>query len=361
MNKLVLIFSVVLFSLAAQTVALERTSKQFIKLENELKIMPAEGFYQNILSAVNKNGDLFILDVGNSQLHHYTKAGKLVTSFGKEGNGPGEFPAMLIDMNVNEKYLYIKAYNKIMIFDYKGKLIKELPGIMWIYAQIVFKDNQVHFLLPKNKYSKTLKSVYSQEGEFISDVKNNDNDPKALAKMRNQFDDDAVKDIFSSPISFYPYKDLFIEAYQGNYHFKLIDKEHNINGEYKAEYKRIKVSNSIELFPRFQREIYKSGNDQVKKMFDQLGGKMASLTGGYKNDIKGVSGADKKYIYIQTSTEKDKNLKLDVVDLNSKKISTVSIETDEVISSKVEHGYLLVNLYNDEDGPYLKVWKVKNI
>ena len=361
MNKLFLTLLTISFCIFSQNINLERSSEEFVKLENEVKVMPDEGFYQNIHATVNKKGDLFVLDVGNSQLQHYDKSGKLVTSFGKEGNGPGEFPSFLFDVTVNAKYLYIKAFNKIMIFDYKGKLIKEIPGFSFLFSQITFIDNQVHFVNPKTEFSKTIKSIYSQEGELISEVKNDKYDPMAMQKMQTQFDDAALKKGLKRPISFYPFKGKYAEAYQGDYNFKLVDDNLKVHGHYKAEYDRIKVKSFVELLPRTQQNIYEKSNDQVKAIFEQIGQKLMALTGAYKRDIVTVSGADDKYIYIQTSTDKDMNLKLDVVDVAKKKISTIQLKSDLVLSSKVRHGYLLLCLYNDDDGPYLKAWKLKHI
>ena len=77
---------------------------------------------------VDSEGNIFLFEARKGKIMKFDKSGKYITSFGKLGNGPGEFP-FAFDLVSVEDTLYVKSFtNKQMVkFDNNGKYIQKLP------------------------------------------------------------------------------------------------------------------------------------------------------------------------------------------------------------------------------------------
>jgi sugar lactone lactonase YvrE len=79
--------------------------------------------------AVAPNGDIFVADGHgegtNARIVKFTKDGKFIKAWGKEGNGPGEFnvPHGLAFDSAGRLFVADRANNRIQIFDQDGKLL----------------------------------------------------------------------------------------------------------------------------------------------------------------------------------------------------------------------------------------------
>ncbi len=76
--------------------------------------------------AMDKNGNLYILDTGNVCIQKLSPEGKYIDTIGRQGQGPGEFQSPYsLDLDM-EGYLYISdgRNRKIHILSQKGKLHK---------------------------------------------------------------------------------------------------------------------------------------------------------------------------------------------------------------------------------------------
>ena len=51
---------------------------------------PNEDFHKPSSFTVDKNGQMYILDAGNSRIQCLSKEGKFLFGFGRQGQGPGE-------------------------------------------------------------------------------------------------------------------------------------------------------------------------------------------------------------------------------------------------------------------------------
>jgi len=78
--------------------------------------------------ALDDTGNLYILDAGNCRIQKFDPEGKFLASFGREGQGPGEFqsPASL-DIDADGNLIVAdRRSRKIQIFSNEGSLIKTI-------------------------------------------------------------------------------------------------------------------------------------------------------------------------------------------------------------------------------------------
>ena len=74
------------------------------------------------------DGNLYILDAGNCRVQKFDPEGKFLTSFGREGQGPGEFnfPTSLDFDNLGNLVIADRRGRKIQIFTKNGSLLKTI-------------------------------------------------------------------------------------------------------------------------------------------------------------------------------------------------------------------------------------------
>jgi DNA-binding beta-propeller fold protein YncE len=82
--------------------------------------------------AVDKKGNLYVADTGNSRIVVFDKEGNFLFRFGKKGRGRGEIESPLgIEISSNGRiYIADRTLNKVLILDAKGKFIKEFKVMM---------------------------------------------------------------------------------------------------------------------------------------------------------------------------------------------------------------------------------------
>ncbi len=83
--------------------------------------------------SLGPNGDIYVSDgYGNARVHHFTPDGKLVRSWGKPGNKPGEFYLPhAVCVTADERVLVADRENdRIQLFSLEGKFIEE-----WTHLQ----------------------------------------------------------------------------------------------------------------------------------------------------------------------------------------------------------------------------------
>ena len=93
------------------------------------------------------DGEIFVADgYGNCCVHHFTREGRLVKSWGAPGAGPGEFNILHgigVDRANNDVYVCDRENFRIQIFDYDGKLMAIWNDI-WRPSDVVICDDLVY-------------------------------------------------------------------------------------------------------------------------------------------------------------------------------------------------------------------------
>jgi len=101
-----------------------------VELEEDLAVGSLEdenySFYRIGGIAVDSQGNLFVVDIGNQRIQKYDRDGNYLQTIGRKGQGPGEFMSPY-DIVLDEKgYIYVSEGMKMHVIDPKGNSIKDI-------------------------------------------------------------------------------------------------------------------------------------------------------------------------------------------------------------------------------------------
>ena len=122
-------------------------------------------------AAVAPNGDLFVSDgYGGHRVHRFDADGELMLSWGKEGDGPGEF-VNLHNIGVDKRnrvFICDRENNRIQIFDANGEVLEiwtELtaPNDLWIDGDVISVTDVAVPAFPVGRVS-----VWTLDGDLIT-------------------------------------------------------------------------------------------------------------------------------------------------------------------------------------------------
>jgi streptogramin lyase len=97
--------------------------------------------------AFASNGDIYVSDgYGNDRVVVFDKTGKYVRSWGKLGQGPGEFsqPHSIVIDSKDRVYVADRNNARIQIFDSRGKFLTEWKNIITPWALAVTKADEIY-------------------------------------------------------------------------------------------------------------------------------------------------------------------------------------------------------------------------
>ena len=101
-------------------------------------------FYKGVDLAVDDTENIYVLDKGNCRVQKYDLRGNYLRSFGRKGQGPGEFLSPTTICLLNGKLLaYDIDQSRISIFGQQGELIGSLPLREKVYFWGLMTDNQI--------------------------------------------------------------------------------------------------------------------------------------------------------------------------------------------------------------------------
>lgn len=135
-----------------------------------------EDFYKHPAFAVGKNGQIYILDSGNSRIQCFSKEGNFLFGFGRLGQGPGEFsnePRIIKVLSDGNIYVIDNPQRRINIYSQEGKFLHYAKMLAW-YSDIVLLNGTYYltnFILKENhkpiQVSCSLEKINSEFGIFI--------------------------------------------------------------------------------------------------------------------------------------------------------------------------------------------------
>jgi len=85
-----------------------------------------EDFYKAFTFAVGKDGQIYILDSGNSRIQCFSKEGRFLFGFGRQGQGPGELSkdaGMIKILSDGNIYVIDNLQRRINVYDQEGKFL----------------------------------------------------------------------------------------------------------------------------------------------------------------------------------------------------------------------------------------------
>lgn len=104
-------------------------------------------FYNPAKVATSKACDIYVADgYGNSRVHHFSKDGKLIRSWGEPGKGPGEFHIVHgigVDQDNGDVYVCDRENLRIQIFDGDGNL-KAIWDNLWRPTDVDIRGDYVY-------------------------------------------------------------------------------------------------------------------------------------------------------------------------------------------------------------------------
>jgi len=187
-KKSVSVFFILLLTFCADTLAEAPILKSLrdnkilekpIRAELALKIgsdKANEDFYIAKSFAVAKNGQIYILDSGNSRIQCFSKEGKFLFGFGRRGQGPGELSKnatnirILSDGNI---YVIDNSPRRINVYNPEGKFLFSAKMSAW-YNDIVLLNSTYYLsniVLEENHkpihVSRSLGKIDSDFGIFV--------------------------------------------------------------------------------------------------------------------------------------------------------------------------------------------------
>ncbi len=129
-----------------------------------------EDFFQPKYFTLDKNGNIYILDSGNSRIQVFSPQGRFIFSFGRFGQGPGELSkdaSIIKILEDNRVYVIDNMQRRINIYDEQGKYFKSF-ALRSEYDDIVLVENRYYLsnLLLKEDY----KPIYYAED--LADIRN---------------------------------------------------------------------------------------------------------------------------------------------------------------------------------------------
>lgn len=146
--------------------------KNAVVLTELMKIMDEEeGFYQNVFASISPDGKIVVLDGGNKVVNVYSSEGEKLSSFGKEGSGPGEF-SRVFNVGAMKNRIAIRDQMNVILFDYNGSYLQTISLMgSGNVGSPTFLDETILVHYEGGKY---LYQIYDEDGKEVNSKLRND-------------------------------------------------------------------------------------------------------------------------------------------------------------------------------------------
>lgn len=275
--------------------------------------------------AVNEDGDIFVMDQGDTCVKVFSKNGTYLRSIGRKGQGPGEL------QNPNSLHLtkdgrltfedFIRGLN---VFGPDGTFREFLPATAFVDilvtpdGRIVARVNTIEADRP-GKQIRVFDSVLHQQAAFPF-LPDETRDPQVIKPFAGRF-----------CWALTPRDELAV-SYEGAYEINILSLDGRLRRRIRKEYDPVKIS---------QEEI-----DGVKQ---RLRGRRADIPPAH-SAIQGILADDEGRLYVKTyeRTEDAKSLYYDVFDKDGRYLAKLPIPL--TIGPQVWKGGKMYSLEEDAEG-----------
>lgn len=233
----------VLFNLSCSERKTNDAQDALIHMKQNLIVPDPEAHSTNILAEINAiqiddQGNIYILDRKNTQVSVFNTDGLFIRSFGKRGQGPGEFQVP-IGMFVEGQYLHIYDFmiRKISTFSLDGKHIKDMSlNDIGEFFRPEAKTENIIFGNILEWESNEVSCLKLIKFDMITSQKS------IIAMIKNEVDfskEDPIKNTYILRLR----KDkTAIWIYQKDYGLNILSHEGNTNTLVTKEYDPVKIS-----------------------------------------------------------------------------------------------------------------------
>jgi hypothetical protein len=204
---------------------------------------PAETTFAEISDvAVNGQGEIYVADRRLAEIRKFDKDGKHLLTFGRKGQGPGEFQSIrvLAIGRRGEVVVFDDMLGRISVFSDGGELrttTKKLMEKEWVAPARIFSSDRGYVLFGKIgeglKLFHEFGEDWSLEGSFIDyePVDNKDFEAGWLNMSPGSCDFKGLKDILYTK----PFHDNRIRLYKDQQLTRVIERESDIKKPYEVE------------------------------------------------------------------------------------------------------------------------------
>ena len=136
---------------------------------------PGAPFNRPTRAVLSPSGEIFVGDgYGQNRVHRFTSDGELITSWGADGTGPGEFNLphdVTVDSN-NRVYVMDRENNRCQVFDVDGNFLTEWKDIPNPNDAVLDDDDMLHIATGHDGIH-----VMTLEGELVGKWNKNGKGP----------------------------------------------------------------------------------------------------------------------------------------------------------------------------------------
>jgi len=247
--------------------------------ENVLFYLPAD-------IAVDEAGNVYVLDSGNHRIQKFDPQGNFLASFGRQGQGPGEFQhPQSIDIDA-QGFMYVSdsGNQKIQILKPDGALEREIkktdeaPGVVRVRSD---------------------KMIMGQEASVMSIRMGGMEEEQELPKLMKilNMEAEAQKE-FGEPKD---YKDFLVNRLGNRYHF-AVDKESNVYLSFDYQNRIEKYAPDGKLLWRADRKLnYDVSTPKAKGNMTRRGGRVSISMPQMNRVSNGIAVDDKGRLWVVTN------------------------------------------------------------
>ncbi|KPK89056.1 hypothetical protein AMJ80_10290 [bacterium SM23_31] len=226
--------------------------------------------------AVDGEGNIYVLDAGNYRVQKYDREGKFLASFGRKGQGPGEFErplSLAIDRNGN-LYIADQGKNRVIVLTPEGKELRTFKFGERVSPFKLFSSVNI------------LTGTTARDMIISLDEKNKEYE-KPVVQIYNK--DGSLKKEFGKPVD---YNDMFFNS-MGNSIYFTFDQNNNVFISFGYQNRIEKYSPAGELFFTSERPLNYEISRPKSKMEETSGGGLV-LTMPKMNNVSSGIGVDYK-------------------------------------------------------------------